>query len=309
MAPITLPAAGSTTFPRQISDSIFEDVSRGSVVQQLARRVNLPESGTMIPITTEKPKAGWVTEGQRKPTTNAAQSFVNMDRKKLSAIIVFSMEYVRSDPSRLYANIRPQLQEAFSTAFDLAAIHGVSHDGTAGPFPTSLDQTTKAVELGTTAQANGGTYGDIVAGLKLLTDDRKRLNGFAVDPMAEPVLLASVDLNGRPIWVDAPVTDTVSNRLIGRPAGISEGVGGEVNGTATDLRMIGGDWSKVAYGVGTNISYTVSREATVTIDGTLTSLWENNLVAMLAEAEYGFVVGDPDAFVRYTDAVGTAPAA
>ncbi len=302
MAPITLPAAGSTTFPRQISESIFEDVAKESVVQKLARRVNLPDSGTMIPITTEKPKAGWVTEGQRKPTTNAAQSFVNMDRKKLSAIIVFSMEYVRSDPSKLYANIRPQLQEAFATAFDLAAIHGKAHDNSAGPFPSYLAQTAKAVELGSTAQANGGTYGDIVAGLKLLTDDRKRLNGFAVDPMAEPVLLASVDLQGRPIWVDAPVTDTVSNRLLGRPAGISEGVAGEINDAATDLRILGGDWSKAAYGVGANITYTVSREATVTIDGTLTSLWENNLVAMLAEAEYGFVVGDVDSFVRYTDA-------
>lgn len=304
MAPITLPTAGSATFPRQISEAIFEDVARESVVQKLARRVNLPESGAMVPITAEKPKAGWVTEGQRKPTTNAGQNFVNMDRKKLAAIVVFSMEYVRSDPTKLYANIRPQIQEAFATAFDLAAIHGTSHDGSAGPFPSYLTQTGKSVELGTTAQASGGTYGDLVAGLKLLTDDNKRLTGFAVDPKAEPVLLSSVDLNGRPIWVDAPADSTVSGRLIGRPAGMSEGVAAD-SGTGANLRILGGDWSKAAYGVGSNITYSVSREATVTIDGTLTSLWENNLVALLAEAEYGFVVGDVESFVEYVDTPAT----
>lgn len=308
MAPITLPAAGSQEFPREITSAIFDDVGKASVVQQLARRVELPASGAMVPVMAEKPQAGWVTEGQRKPTTNAGQNFVNMDRKKLAAIVVFSNEYVRSDPSKLYSNIRPQLRDAFATAFDLAAIHGVAHDGTAGPFPTSLASTTKAVEIGTTAAASGGTYGDLVAGLKLLTDARKTLTGFAVDPMAEPLLLSSVDANGRPLWVDAPVTDTVSNRLIGRPAGMSEGVAGEVNGTPTDLRIVGGDWRKVAYGIGTNITYTVSREATVTIDGVLTSLWENNLTAILAEAEYGFVVGDIDAFVRYTDVPATTTA-
>lgn len=301
MPPISLPEAGSQTFPRQISDAIFEDVTTESVVQKLARRVNLPESGAMIPITTEKPTAGWVSEGTRKPTTNAGNNFVYMDRKKLAAIVVFSMEYVRSDPGRLYANIQPQIREAFATAFDLAAIHGVAADGSGGPFPTSLAQTEKSVELGTTAQAQGGTFGDIVAGLKLLTDDRKKLTGFAVDRMAEPVLLSSVDLNGRPIWVDAPADETVSNRLIGRPAGLSDGIAGAVNGSATNLRIVGGDWSKVAYGIGRDITFSVSDQTTVTLDGQLTSLWENNLVALRAEAEYGFVVGDPDAFVRYTD--------
>lgn len=304
MAPITLPEVGSQQFPRSISDSIFDDVARESVVQKLARRVNLPENGTMIPITTEKPVAGWVAEGARKPVTNAGSNFVFMDRKKLACIVVFSMEYVRSDPTKLYANIRPQIKEAFATAFDLAAIHGLAADGSAGPFPSFLTQTTKSVELGSTAQANGGTYGDLVAGLSLLVNDNKRLTGFAVDPKAEPVLLSSVDLNGRPIWVDAPADETVGNRLIGRPAGISEGVAGP-SGDPANLRILGGDWSKVAYGIGSDITFSVSNEATVSIDGAMTSLWQDNLVALRAEAEYGLVVADPESFVEYVDTPAT----
>ena len=43
----------------------------------------------------------------------------------------------------------------------------------------------------------------------------------------------------------------------------------------------------------------------MTINGSLTSLWEKNLVAILAEAEYGFIVNDTDAFVRLTNATGS----
>ena len=39
----------------------------------------------------------------------------------------------------------------------------------------------------------------------------------------------------------------------------------------------------------------------VTINGALTSLWENNLVAILAEAEYGYVNADIAAYVKLTD--------
>ena len=50
------------------------------------------------------------------------------------------------------------------------------------------------------------------------------------------------------------------------------------------------------------ISYDVSTESTVTINGELVSLWEHNLLAVRAEAEYGFLVNDVDAFVTYINA-------
>jgi hypothetical protein len=46
------------------------------------------------------------------------------------------------------------------------------------------------------------------------------------------------------------------------------------------------------------INYSVSTETAVTINGALVSLWENNLVAVRAEAEYGFLVNDTASFVK-----------
>ena len=45
----------------------------------------------------------------------------------------------------------------------------------------------------------------------------------------------------------------------------------------------------------------MSTEAPVTINGALVSLLENNLVAVRAEAEYGWLVNDTAAFVKFTN--------
>lgn len=364
-----LPAFGSTLLPRQISDMIFEDVARTSIVQQLARRVNLPASGIAIPITTGKPSAGWVGEGGRKPASDATVGTKLMDPKKLATVIVFSKEYLRSDPTKLFQMIRPQVAEAFGDAFDAAAIHGTNSPftddlvtadhvftdaattntdttltsataafkasdvgrpitGAGIPAATTIASVTsateielsaaatatatdvtvtidrsKTIELGTASQATGGVYKDIVNGLTLLAADRKKLTGFAADPLAEPLLLGATDSTGRPLMIDVG-GDGLTQRLLGRPVGFGDGVAG-VSG-ASDLRFVGGDWSKAAYGIGSQISYSVATQASIEmVSGDANSvvhLFQDNLVALLAEAEYGFVVGDPEAFVQYVDA-------
>ncbi|MBQ1165561.1 phage major capsid protein, partial [Streptomyces sp. A73] len=65
------------------------------------------------------------------------------------------------------------------------------------------------------------------------------------------------------------------------------------------LRAIGGDYSQAAYGVGMEISIKRSREATyIDEDGAVHSAFQENLVLLLAEAYYGFVLGDAEAFVK-----------
>jgi hypothetical protein len=70
----------------------------------------------------------------------------------------------------------------------------------------------------------------------------------------------------------------------------------------TKVRAVGGDFSQCAYGVGMDISIRISNEASYVDDGGTThSAFQENLVLLLCEAYYGFVVGDPNAFVAYTD--------
>jgi len=283
---------------RDESAAIFERAARSSVVQSLVPQTQLGINGQSIPVVTGKLSAGWVGEGATKPASKGSLGLKTMDPKKLAVISVVSAEVVRANPGNYMTLIRNQVGDAFAEAFDAAALRG-----TGSPFATYIGQTTKSVEIGTTAQAAGGVFGDINAGLSLLVNDGKRLSGFALDDRFEPVLNGATDTSGRPIFIDSPVVDNAGpirqGRLLGRSAFVGEGV---YDATSSTLGY-GGDWSQAAWGAVGGISYKVSTEATVTINGQLVSLFENNLVAVLAEAEYGFLVNDVNAFVEYTNAV------
>lgn len=295
--------------PAEISGPIFERAAQISAFQQLIPQVALGPNGVSVPVVTGRMSAGWVSEAAAKPASKGALTLKTMTPAKLAAIAVVSAEVVRANPGGYMNLIRPQIAEAFAIAFDYAVAHDAGPDGTVGggPFSTYLNQTTKAVELGTSAQSAGGTYDDLVDAIELLVTDedatnrKYRLTGWAFSPRTEPIFLHSTDTTGRPLWVDMPSTSDFfvgqarEGRLFGRPAFVGDGV--------DYFSTVGwaGDWSQAAWGVVGGISYDVSTEATVTINGSLTSLWENNLVAIRAEAEYGFLMNDADAFVEITD--------
>jgi HK97 family phage major capsid protein len=276
---------------------LFQQVRRESVVQRLARQVPLGINGVEIPVVTSKPSAGWVAEGGQKPATKGAMTLKTMTPKKIAAIAVVSAEVVRANPGNYVSVFRNDIAEAFAIAFDSAALHGTS-----SPFTTYIDQTTKTVEIGTATAANGGIHTDVNSGLSLLVLDGKKVTGFAFDSVAEPLFNAAVDTTGRPLFIDSPLTEQAATvregRILGRPAFVGDGVKTANNGTIG----YGGDWSQAVWGTVGGITYDVSTESTVTINGALVSLWENNLVAIRAEAEYGFLVNDTAAFVEYTNA-------
>lgn len=290
--------------PREIAQPIFERAARISVAQSLIRQVPLGASGVAIPVVTGRMSAGWVAETGVKPASRGQFGIKTITPKKLAAVAVVSAEVVRANPGGYMDIVRPQIAEAFAMAFDAAVFHGTST-----PFDTYLDQTSKAVEVGAATAANGGVWADLVAALDLLVTDDKRLTGWALDSVMEPSLLGSVDTAGRPIFVDIPLADTTeadnrarSGRLMSRPSFMADGI---ATTNKTTVVGYGGDFSQCAWGSVGGITYDVSTEATVTINGALTSLWERNLVAIRAEAEYGFLCNDVAAFVRLMNASGS----
>lgn len=282
---------------RDQSEAIFERAAQQSVVQQLARRVPLGINGQSIPVVTGKVSAGWVAEGAQKPASSGTMALKTMDPKKLAAIAVVSAEVVRANPGGYMDLLRPQIAEAFAVAFDAAALHGTS-----SPFGTNLDTGSSTQEFTGTAPAFTSVYADLNAGFATLVNAGKKVTGWAFDSRMEPVFNGTLDSSNRPIWIESPTTDQVGpfrqGRLFGRPAYTGDGI------YAATPKIYGyaGDWTQVAWGAVGGISYKVSTEASVTINGALVSLFENNLVAILAEAEYGFLVNDPASFVKFTNA-------
>jgi HK97 family phage major capsid protein len=302
--------------PAPIAAPIFERAARQSVVQSLVRQLPLGGNGVSVPVVTGRPAAAWVDEAGKKPASSGTMALKTMTPKKVAAILVVSAEVVRANPGNYITTMRESLADSFAVSFDRAALHDEGPDGAAGagPFATYVDQTTKVQEIGGTTAANGGVFVDLVEAMKDIVTDtgadgrRFQLTGWALDSILEPVLWGAVDTTGRPIFVDLP-SDADSEglgspgRLLGRRSFMGEGV---ATANLTAVVGYGGDWTQAAWGVVGGISYDVSTEASVTIDGNLVSLWENNLMAIRAEAEYGFVLNDPDAFTKLTN-IGNVP--
>lgn len=279
---------------REQSEAIFEKAERISVVQQLARKVPLGINGQAIPVVTGKVTAGWVAEGAVKPASQGTMALKTMDPKKLAAVAVVSAEVVRANPGGYMDLLRPQIAEAFALAFDAAALHG-----TASPFSTNMDTGSSTQEFTGVTPAFTSVYGDLNAGLATLVNADKDPTGFLFDKRFEPILNGALDTAGRPLFTSPTYED--GNRSRGSLLGYETVIGKGVFANTPKIYGYLADWSQVAWGAVGGISYKVSTEATVTINGALVSLFENNLVAILAEAEYGFLLNDPASVVKYTN--------
>ena len=281
----------------ELAGPIFAEAAKGSAAMSLIRKVPLGASGQAFPIVTSRPTANWTAEGAQKHTTEAGLGLVKMEPKKLTAIAVASQEVIRANPGGYSETLAGLLADAFARAFDLAVFHNKGGDGNGtSPFETTLAATTKSVTLGAAAGTN--TYDDLVKAmaLNLQGTPKKQVTGFAFDTGFEIDLLNAKDTAGRPLFAEAAYTGAVpalrSGSVLGRTTYMHENVGLD--------KTVGfaGDWTKAAWGTVGGITMDVSTEATVTIGGQLVSLYENNLVAIRAEAEYGFALADKDAFVK-----------
>lgn len=301
MPPVTTAQSDPELLPRDVSDMIFEEATRSSAIMRIAPEEPLTDSGNAIPVMTGTPVAAWVSEGGRKPVSDANLGVKLMDPEKISVIVPFSDEFLRTDRTNLPDRLRDKIAEAFGKAFDQAAIVAA-----AGPFTTGLGATTNDVEIGTATTADGGLDADVVQGMRLVSQDGYRVRGFAADDTFEVELLDARDTSGRPIY-DPNAGVGAIGTLKGRPIAYGEGVATAPSATptATDgIVAIGGDYRQSAWGAVGNIEYDVSEDASLDVDGTLANmlhLWQDNLVAIRAEARYGWVVNDLDAFVKYRD--------
>lgn len=302
--PIVRPGFGSDLMPYDIANFVFQEALNQSVVMDSVRKIPLPGNGVAIPVVTGKPSAGWVSEAGRKPVSDATVGQKEMVPKKLAVIVPFSKEYLRDERIDLFGMIRPMIAEAFAKAFDAATIKN-----TGAPFSTYLYQTTNSVELGTAAQADGSLYRDLLQGLQVVAMEGGgdtgasgyRVDQFIFDVRVENKILAATDTTGRPLFVDATPISNASPRgtMLGRPVRYSNQA---FNATGS-LNGVGFDSTQFVWGSPSDIAYDITDQASVVLaDGTTTlHLWQNNLVGLLAEAEYGFLANDVEAAVKFAD--------
>lgn len=272
------------TLPEDVSSEIWQKTIEDSAVMKLARQVQLPGNGVSIPVITGDPDPAWVAEGAKKPVSNAKTAKKNLTPYKLAVIETFSMEFQRDLPA-LYNALVQRLPKSLGAKFDNTVFGGTTKPG------DNFDQLSSATGVALAPDV----YAALVTADSTISEAGYIVNGYAVSPQARAKLLAAVDGNKRPLFVNS-VAEGAIPMILGAPTYMTKGA--YVAGASSAASTIGfvGDWTQAVYGTVAGVKVDFSDQATV--NGV--SLWEDNLVAVRAEIELGFVC-QADAFVKLTD--------
>ena len=271
----------SMALPSALSAEVLQKASQESAIMRLAEKIDLPGTGVTIPVIVSDPTAAWVAETEKKPIGNATPGTKLMQAFKVATIMTFSKELVR-DAAALYRAIVDKGPAAIAKVFDQTII-GAVNAPSASNFDTFANCTAVSI-----ANANNGTYLGLVAANQNIATAGGRMNGVAVGAQGESLLFSAVDTTGRPIFMP-----TANDGSIGAVLGsqIVENNGLYVAGTSPAPNIVGiaGDWTQAKYGIVNGIEFSFADQASIDDgNGNTINLWQQNMVAVLVEAELGF---------------------
>lgn len=266
----------SVSLPAEISDEIISNVIAESAIMQLARRVDLPGHGAVIPVITGDPTAYFVDEGAVKTASDGAVTPKTMKPRTIAIIEVFSNQF-RNNNEALYAEMVARLPKLLAQRFDEEVFNGTAVNG----FDTLKN--VSAVALGSDPWAG------LVAARAAVEASDGELTGWAMSNQGITALLGTKDASGRPLFTDG-VTEAEYGRLIGEPV-----VKAKKAYNADGTLGFAGDWTKAVYGVVNDVNIQIAEQASITGVG---NLFEKNMFAVRAEVEIGFVAADADQFVK-----------
>ena len=270
------------TLPTDISAEIMQKAQEESAVMSLARKITLPGRGLTIPVITSDPEAAWVDETAAKPVSNPGLNTKIMQAYKLAVIVPFSDEF-RRDLSSLYDALVARLPRALAAKFDATVFHGSA--------PGSNFDTFASVTAQSISGSGNSVYKALVAAEAGIATAGGILNGFAMSPQGKGEMLASVDDNKRPLFINS-VADGAIPRLIGAPVSYSRAAykDGTSSPAVADVLGFAGDWTQAMYGTVEGIKIDMSDQASLPIGASnaMISLWQNNMFAVRAEIEVGF---------------------
>lgn len=207
----------------------------------------------------------------------------NDDCEKIGVIIPVSREYLTYKMSDFFTQMQPKIAEAFYKKIDAATILDKEN-----PFSQSIE---KSVIAASNVIEGDLTYDNILALEDLLGEGEYDPNAFISNRKNRTVLREASKKIGDTTQF---IYDRVSNTIDGLPV--------------ADLKSMDkgnlytGDFDYLRYGIPFNINFKISEEAQLSTltneDGTPVNLYEQELVALRATMDIGFMVIKDEAFAK-----------
>ena len=275
----------SIDLPVDVSKEIMQKAQESSAIMSLARKIELPGRGAAINVITSDPEASWVGETSAKPVSNPGLETKIMRAYKLAVIVPFSDE-VRRDVASLYDALIQRLPGALAKKFDETVFGNGNKPGDDFDNFASITAQSLASDV----------YGGLVAADTDIALHGGVANGYAISPQMKGILLAAVDGNDRPLFINS-VAEGAIPMILGNPTKIAKGA--FKSGSPATVGVVG-DWTQAMYGTVEGVKIGYSADATLDLGGgSSINLFQQNMFAVKAEIEVGFRA-NTDLFNRFT---------
>lgn len=271
------------TIPNNQNALILDDVMQNSKLMQLARYEEMTDKVKDFQYFAEGPGAYWVGEGEKIETSTAKWLNVQMVAKKVGVIIPVSREFLHYTMTDFFTAIRPKIAEAFYKKIDAATLLDIEN-----PFPQSVEG---AIQ-NTANIVKGDLDFETVLELEdLLAEEGFDANAFISNRANRRALRGAAQVVGNTTEL---IYDRTTDQIDGLPV---------VNMNELEAgHLIAGDFNNIYYGIPYNIDYRISEDAQLSTitneDGTPVNLFEQELVALRATMDIGFMVVKEEAFAK-----------
>lgn len=223
--------------------------------------------GVKMPVQTQGASPGWVGETAIKPNSDLAFEEVKLDIAKVAGIVVLSDELVKRSDGAAERIILNSLQKDIAGYLDSQFLDP-SVAETANNPASITNGVAPIASTGTTAEAFDA---DLDAAISKFLEANESLAGcyWVMSEVMESRLSSLRDSLGRKYF-----DEMGQNKLKGLPVIASQSAGDKIILVKPGNILLADEGG---------VDYNVSNEASVTIGGTLMSLWERNLTGVRAE--------------------------
>ena len=284
--------------PVETATEILKEMPQASAIMSLARRLpdmsakqkNLPVASSLVTAAFVNSTYSNDADTGQKPTSEAIWANKSIIAEELAVIVPIPESVLEDADYDIWAEVKPQIVEAFGQAFDAAVLYGTNAPAT---WPNSI--LVGATAAGHTVKIGTGAdlYEDIMgeAGtLALVEADGYLVTGHVGALTMKSKLRGLRDANGVPIF-NSSVQEKTRYILDGSDCVFP--LNGAIN-PASSL-LVSGDWSKLVYSIRKDVTYKVLTEAVIqdAAGNILYNLAQQDMVALRAVMRLGWQLPNP----------------
>lgn len=276
----------------QITNTIFQDVPKQSIVMQLGTKLpNMTSKQTRVPVLSMLPMSYWVNgDTGFKETTQMEWENVYLTAGELAVIVPIPEAVVEDASFDILGEITPRVNEAIAMRFDSAVIFGVNR-----PSEWQNDIITMARQAGNNIAASSGINYDILMGenglLAKVEESGYTVNGVVAAMQTRSALRGIKDTSNRPIFV-TDMQGATRYGLDGAPMYFPE------NGSfdTSIARMVAGNWSQLVYSIRQDVTTKILDQGVIqdpTTKEIVYNLAQQDMIALRVVMRVGWALPNP----------------